>query len=399
MGKKIDIAYFLGNLKRSFDKRLLLLSFRTKRMLAKQDLYVFCDHMLSTITEEIDAFTLFSYCRDNNIPAAYIAVKDGFLYKSMCGKSSEGIYFEKEFQEDWFSNKDISELLVRALAVVTSFGGINIKTENFIKRLGIEYIFIQHGVSLFRVYGLRFLKTEREFDRILVSNEYEKDIFRKRGWQEEQFISAGFPRWDRFSTRDTYSSRKQIFLFFTWRMSFTEKSADPGEFEYIKRLRSFLASKRLKHLKDKYQVEFIMAAHHALQNFCGVDLPSIAGDSITFVDSHRVSWFIAEASMLVTDFSSVSIDFYFQNKPVIFYRLDENDDKLSDIEKEDFKAIAAQKTRFYNILNDENEVFDRIEHYIKQDFKMDAEEQEKAKAFFYTKENLCEKVMAQIAKS
>lgn len=375
--------------------KVLLRRLRLQRLSARQDTYVFFDSLSSTVTEEIDAFTLFEYCREKDIPAVYIAAKDGYLYKKMKGSESGGIYFVKNEKENWLLRKELFALMLRARAVITSFGCIYSPLERFFRKSpNIEYICIGHGTAFFRESHLKgYYLSTRRYNRILVSNEYEKRLFLNHNWKNEMFIAAGLPRWDKLAASQTGIRDKKIFIFFTWRKTFGETKIALDEFEYIKKLKKFFASDKIGEIIDKYGVSFCAGMHHSLQDQCGSDLRALVASNVEFISNDQISRAIAESSMLITDFSSVFADFYFQNKPVIFYWLDENDDKLDDLEKDDFAAIAAQRQKIYNVVNDENEVFDRLEHYIKHNFKMDAEEQEKAEAFFYVKDNICKKIM------
>lgn len=373
-------------------RRLLL-----QRRGVEQDTYVFFDNLSSKITEEIDALTLFEYCREKGIPAVYIATKDGYLYKKMKGCESGGVYFVENEKENWLLRKELFALMLRARAAITSFGCIYSPLERFFRKSpNIEYICIGHGTAFFRNSHFKgYYMSTRRYNRILVSNEYEKELLINYNWKDEMFIKAGLPRWDKLPTRKT--DNKKILIFFTWRRTFGDNTIDINEFEYIKKQKEFFASDRIKKLKSQYGVSFCMGYHHALLDQCEGDLYGlIASNVVEFVSNDQISRAIAESAMLLTDFSSVFADFYFQNKPVVFYRLDENDQALDDGEKEDFAAIAAQTPKIYNVVNDENAVFDRLEHYIKQDFQMDAGEKEKAAAFFYTRNNVCAQVMEEI---
>lgn len=400
MSKKIDPLYFLKNLKKSLNKRVLLYPLKIKRLLAKQDTYVFFDNLTSRITEEIDAFSLFEYCRKSGIRAAFLAAKGGFLYQKMKGKVEKDIMFLDDGESDFFQDETLLPLLYRTAAVITSFGAINRRTERMFAALNIEYIFIGHGISIFRTSHIKdYSMPLKCFNKQLIANEYEKELFSRYGWQESELIHAGLPRWDRLTTRSPNNNNKVVAIFFTWRRTFMEISIDVNEFEYIKKLKAFLLSDRLRNIKEKHDVDFVMATHHALEDLCGVDLKPFAGNAVTLVGNDQVSSLIANASLLITDFSSIFADFYFQDKPVIFYRLDVREDKLTTEEKEDMAAIALQTPRLYNVVSEEEDVFDRLEHYICQNFEMDAEEQEKADAFFYTKKDICRKIMEQIAHS
>lgn len=292
--------------------------FEIMQNLVRQDLYIFFDSLSSQITEEIDAFTLFEYCRNNNIPAKYIARKGGLLYKKMKGIASRDIIFIENPQSELLI-KELFFILIRARALISSFGCINSKLEKIlVDNKKMEYISIGHGSIFFKtsVFKSGYLSPKR-YNKRLISNEYEKEIMISGGWQEEQLMSAGLPRWDKLSNSASDSKSKKVLIFFTWRHSL--KLEYINNFQYPHKIRELLQSEKLKKIQEKYGVEFMIAFHHAIMDQSGVNLSYLVGDNVTQIPNSDISRYIMESEILITDYSSIFIDFFFQNKPVIFY--------------------------------------------------------------------------------
>lgn len=157
-----------------------------------------------------------------------------------------------------------------------------------------------------------------------------------------------------------------------------------------------MRSERLKEIKEKHGVEFVIAFHHAIREQCYLDLSHLAGDNVTLISNSDISHYIRESDILITDYSSIFIDFFFQNKPVIFYRFDEDDESLGIDDQADIASSALQTRRIFNVFGEKEEVFDRLERYIKNNFRPEATELKKMSNFFYEKEAICSKVMQQI---
>lgn len=364
----------------------------------RQRHYVFFDCLYSKITEEIDAFSLFEYCQNNNIPAKYIARKDGFLHKKMNGVASRDIIYIED-PKSKFLIKELFFILIRARALITSFGGINCNLEKMlVGSKKTEYIFIGHGPTFFKtaICKTGYLSPKR-YNRLLISSVYEKELMTSCGWQEDQLISVGFPRWDKLNKAMFGAKSKKVFIFFTWRVSFNNAATYIHNFKYPNKISEFLQSNRLEEINKKYGVEFRIAFHHALLNQCGVDFRPLAGGNIKLVSNDDISRCIMESDMLITDYSSIFMDFFFQNKPAIFYRFDEDDENLETGDKADFASAALQTRRVFNVFYDTEDVFDRLEYYIQHHFRPDEDEQIKMEKFFYEKEDICAKIMEQIS--
>lgn len=191
--------------------------FKIMQNLIRQDLYIFFDCLQSTIIEEIDALTLFEYCQNNNITAKYIAKKDGSLYKNMNGTVPRDIIFIEDLKNKYLT-KELFFILIRAKALITSFGDINDSLEKMLMgSKKTEYISIGHRSMFFKT---AMCKTEylspRRYNKRLISNEYERELLMSFGWQENQLISAGLPRWDKLSESASGSNSKKgknVFIF------------------------------------------------------------------------------------------------------------------------------------------------------------------------------------------
>lgn len=92
--------------------------------------------------------------------------------------------------------------------------------------------------------------------------------------------------------------------------------------------------------------------------------------------------------MLITDWSSVSFDFMFQNKPVIHYILDKGDPVLGKYDREDIKNFDEKKKIIPNVFFGEKPVIEKVKYYIENDFQLEPEIKAKYDKFFYTKENI-----------
>ena len=68
-------------------------------------------------------------------------------------------------------------------------------------------------------------------------------------------------------------------------------------------------------------------------------------------------------NLLITDYSSVSWDMYYQEKPVIFYPFD-----LAVYEEVQGSYMDLEKEAFGDVVHDKEELLAALEYYVKHDF-------------------------------
>ena len=96
--------------------------------------------------------------------------------------------------------------------------------------------------------------------------------------------------------------------------------------------------------------------------------------------------------MLVTDISSVSIDFVFQDKPIIFWVFDRKDKVLSKSHNNGGKILAGFNNlskNYPNVIDDLSDVKTAIDGYIDTDFKLEDEKRDKFSGLIQNKSNVC----------
>ena len=81
--------------------------------------------------------------------------------------------------------------------------------------------------------------------------------------------------------------------------------------------------------------------------------------------------------MLITDYSSVAWDVFYQDKPVLFYQFD-----LDTYEQAEGSYIDMRKELFGDRTEDENELLDLFEKNIKNGFKVEPKYEEMRHEYF-----------------
>ena len=350
----------------------------------KKDILFFIDKDEKN-TELIDSFSLFEKAFQDGLRAYYIILKTHPSYKKIKNKYKSAILaYDKNLHIKHFFK------FLRLSKFFTSFGLQSSLHRFFYKNKFIDYIFLDHGVILLK-NNIFNLYNRSEYNKILVSNDYEAQIVKKYGgFEDKNLIKAALPRFDNLK-KQNHPHRKNIFFFFTWRLSFN--TIDYKNSLYYKAINELFNDEALISMLKENNVEINAALHHALLernsgfSFC---------ENIKLHSSLDISRLIKTSDMLITDYSSIWSDFFFLNKPVIFYRPDIYDKNLIQRDIEDMNFAKQSDGLLFNITENKAELINMIEKYIKRNFELEEEFCAIQDKFFYTKENIREKILREL---
>lgn len=275
--------------------------------------------------------------------------------------------------------------------IFTLFGDI------FVNSKYIDVIFTQHGVTFFKRHYIRpTVYGQEHMNKVIVSNDFEFDIFRTLGaYNRTNIIKCGLFRWDLLKqTKNT--DTKHIFLYFTYR-HYLKDTTHIEETNYFKNILAILRSEDLLTIMKENKVVFDIALHHAFWDFLNEDaLEKIPFNLVKEEDILKAK---NSASLLITDYSSMCFEFMFLNKPVIFYRLDEDEFNNSEKDSKYSKDINTLNKYIFNVFNNYDSVIKKIKYYIKNSFVLESEYNKKLSLFFYTKKHIRSKIHKYIIRN
>ena len=209
------------------------------------------------------------------------------------------------------------------------------------------------------------------------------------GYDESVVKTLGLPRFDRLEN----NPKREIVVMPSWRKQFNEFT--PTEFvktNFYKVFNQLITDDELIETLTKEGYKLIFKPHRNLHKFADTftNHPDVKFD----LDLTNYTETFNTASVLVSDYSSVSFDFAYMKKPIIYYQFDKDyhfdvDDAYFKYESDGFGPVA--KTH--------DEIKEEILNLIANNCQMDEEYKKRVDSFFkYHDRNNSKRVYEEILK-
>lgn len=345
-GLKIIIVYdkIITMIKQFFTFIQYILS---KPFFIKKDLWLIGERRDQA---EDNAFIFFKYVRENypNDKIYYLIDKNSIQYEKV--KELGNVIPIDSFKHKIYlmhSKKLISAYDFFKFLLPTDQNN-NFK-QYYMKYMNSVRIFLQHGVSMNKAnYYNKYIN---KYDYLLASTNKEFNMFTKEySYDEDKIIKIGLPRYDQLIDISNKNIRRKILFMPTWRSSLVDLSeSDFKSTEYYNAINDLINDDELNKFIEKNNLELIVYLHYEMQIFN--DCFKFNGKNIYFKTRNDsiVQELLKECNLLITDYSSVGVDFAYLNKPVIFYHFSRHNFHY-DINKEeeytlysDFGKVITKK--------------------------------------------------------
>jgi len=206
-----------------------------------------------------------------------------------------------------------------------------------------KIFFLQHGVTaLKKVDSIFGANGSSPMTYFTTTSEYEQKIVTENfGYPAERAPITGFTRWDVLEDKSTPDD-KMILVMPTWRAWLEEKTKEEfRESDYFRQYSEFLSNKELADFLKENHIRLVFYIHPKFRDYLGEF--SVSDDVIEMIPfgSAPLNEIMMRCSMLITDYSSVCWDVYYQSKPVLFFQFDydtymQNHGSYMNMEKELF---------------------------------------------------------------
>ena len=189
-------------------------------------------------------------------------------------------------------------------------------------------IFLQHGITKDDVEFLHYKNTKMRMFVCAVEREYQY-VKEKFGYPDGWVQKLGFCRFDNLF--DTSQGKRQILVMPTWRNWISIPTTESYDQEDISRFtdtkyfrcwNEFLCDERLADFLDKENIRLVFYPHRGMQKFIQSFRALSPHIVIAKWPEYDVQELLKESNLLVTDYSSIAMDFAYLRKPLIYYQFD-----------------------------------------------------------------------------
>ena len=193
-----------------------------------------------------------------------------------------------------------------------------------------KFIFLQHGITMNKTEWLFYQNTRMRLFVCGAKPEYQY-ILKEFGYPKNYVKYLGFCRFDSYFQNSNKVNAKQIVLMPSWREWIGSKNEyskvfeDTRDFrntEYYRTYQSLINNEKFIYFLNTYGITMFFYPHRNMQKF--IELFSSPCKNIRIVSNKtsNIRKLLVESAIMITDYSSVALDFAYMKKPVIYYQFD-----------------------------------------------------------------------------
>lgn len=251
-------------------------------------------------------------------------------------------------------------------------------------------VFLHHGVLGWKRFDDFYQENKNIMEFFVVGTSVEEEILVERiGVHQDKVHRLGYPRWDYLEERSSFTAQKIIYLPTFRNYMLLGKMDD----YFLTATRSFLNSHKLRVLLRNSGASLIVHLHPEMSVL--ESKLDIFEDFSLYIDRGNGSThaLLETSNLLITDYSSVSWDFFLLGKPVIFYRFD-----IENYETSRGSYLDLRENLIGEVVINKDGLITAIEKYIKSGFKEKTSGAYKDKVRFYNKGSACLRILEELMK-
>ena len=272
--------------------------------------------------------------------------------------------------------------------------------------LNFDIIYLQNGI-LKDDFSNYINKYDKNFNLIVTSSKYEYKyiINKKYGYNENDIILTGMPKYDNLKRIKNFTNLKNALIIIpTWRKTikrskdilynisnYLDNFKDTKFFEFYNKL---INDNRLHLIMKKFNYTGVLCLHPIFENQW-IDFKK--NEIITVYKNCNFQNLLLESSLLITDYSDIFFEFAYIKKPIIYTHFDYEEYRLNHY---DAGYFDYNKNGFGPICKDINCTVNEISFEIENDFILRKKYLNRIKRFFaFFDQNNSERIFYEISKS
>lgn len=257
----------------------------------------------------------------------------------------------------------------------------------------MKKLFLQHGIigvrNLEYIYGRK--THPLLIDKFIASSQREVNIIRDElFYPESDIILSGLARFDKLlernSTRVSKSLKNKILIMPTWRQGLELLSDE--EFiktDFYKEFNNLINDDEFRKLAQKKKLEVNLYLHNNFQKYNHLFVSNFV--KIIVADSITVQNLLKTHGILVTDYSSVGLDFALQKRAVLYFQFESQLKEQRDENEEELTFLPGK------VFHDKESLLKEIKHKVRNN-KIDRKFRKNLKKNLYKfmDQNACNRI-------
>lgn len=275
-----------------------------------------------------NAWHFFKYIKDSHpeIDARYAIVKSSPDYATNLSPYKRDV-IEYGSLKYFIVLFNASYLISTHLQTYVYFNTIYAWLSHSIFDIKAKKVFLQHGIT-------------HNFHRSFEYPQIDVQLFISGAENEHRLLTtifkyppeiAQYTGLARFDNLFSYQKKRQVLIMPTWRAKYAGYSRNDFEkTDYFLAYKEILTDKNLEKTLEQQDYEVLFYNHYEFQKY-NQSFEALCGDRVKLVrfGEKKVQELLKDASLLVTDYSSVYYDFFYMKKPIIFFKLNKEEFEAS----------------------------------------------------------------------
>lgn len=368
----------------------------TRRYWDRKNIWIFFEKQSRTAQD--NGYYFFQYCMEHQTEKE-LEAEMYFVLDSHYSSKRDLEKIDKKHMLDFYSFRHMIYLQAAKLLVSSESReqAVVWRNRNSLLRnmlAGKHLFFLQHGVI-----GLKQLpnfqpQSEGTCDVFIASSVFEKNLVSgSLGYDPEHVAVTGLARYDHLEDRSRIRAQRMIVVMPTWREWLDDVSEEEfRESEFYRNYQDLVTDREIQTFLEEENICMLFCPHPKAQKYGALFQTSSELVQIISYQDVELNQLLMECSLLVTDYSSVSWDAYYMDKPVIFYQFDsgrylERHGSYLDFSRELF-GDRAEDIKGLKVL---------LKKYQERQFRMDDKYREQKQRYFaYLDRENCKRIYERL---
>jgi CDP-glycerol glycerophosphotransferase (TagB/SpsB family) len=245
-------------------------------------------------------------------------------------------------------------------------------------------IFLQHGITLSDCKWLYYDVCKFSLFVCAAKAEYDY-VTEKFGYKNRDVTKlAGFCRYDNLDIKKE-KVKRQLLIMPTWRswlarsVNYDRHKNDFIQTNYFIKWNSLIHNDVFQHSLEIKNITMVFFLHRNMQKFLDQFEASCANIILADWRRYDIQTLLNESAFLITDYSSISMDFAYMKKPLVYYQFDREEFRKKQYQEGYF---SYENAGFGEVITTENELVSIVKKYIDNDCTLDKIYEERIDDFF-----------------